>query len=109
MTDNLSIHILWNLAREAHSNANNLLRVERRQTAQNLVRTRSHSLAIVHSSSPIQTYLGLFKISVLINTNCATIHKIFKCGPYANKKSHNCKTSGNGGVQADIVRTEANA
>ena len=43
------------------------------------------------------------------STSCATIHKIFKCTPYANKKSHKSKTSGNGGVHAHRVSTEGKA
>jgi hypothetical protein len=57
----------------------------------------------------VRTHLELFKISVRINTNCATMHSRFKCGPYANKKSHSCNTSGSGGVHAHMVKTDAKA
>lgn len=56
-------------------------------------------------SQIVRTYLGDPKISSLKITNCATIHNRFKCAPYANKKSHNLNTSGNGGVQAHNVNT----
>lgn len=40
-----------------------------------------------------------------IMINCAMIHRMFMCGPYAIKKSHRIRTSGSGGVHADSVIT----
>jgi hypothetical protein len=54
-------------------------------------------------------YLGELKIEFLKITSCATIHKMFKCAPYANKKSHNLSTCGSGGVQAHNVNTDGKA
>ena len=56
-----------------------------------------------------QTYLGLSKIVSRVLINCATIHRILRCGPYANKKSQRWSTSGRGGVQAQSVNTDGNA
>lgn len=52
-------------------------------------------------------YLGEFKISFLNITSWATMQRIFKCTPYAKRKSHNLNTSGSGGVQAHSVNTLA--
>jgi len=47
--------------------------------------------------------------SSLTITNCATIAKMFKCTPYAKRKSQRYSTSGRGGVQAHNVSTEGKA
>ena len=65
---------------------------------------------ISHKSSPPSpkkepTYLWAANNSFLMSSNCATTHKIFKCGPYASKKSQRINTSGNGGVHALRVST----
>jgi len=52
--------------------------------------------------------LGLSKIASLL-INCATMHRILRCGLYANKKSWRWRTSGRGGVQAQGVNVDGNA
>lgn len=55
------------------------------------------------------TYLGLSRMVSLIRISWATMHRMFRCGPYANKKSQRWRTSGKGGVQAHMVNTDGNA
>jgi hypothetical protein len=107
--DNLSIHILRNLAGETHSNTDDFLRLQRWHVAEDSVGTAPLLATVQFGFGGMSTYLGLLKISLLITTNCATIHSRFKCGPYANRKSHNCRTSGSGGVHAHMVSTDAKA
>jgi len=112
---NLRVHVLRNFPSKAHSNANNLLRIQAWQISQNLIRTIPLSAYTLKPGSSLSsfegvclTYLALSKISPRINTSCATIHSTFKCGPYANKKSHSFSTSVSGGVHAHMVSILAN-
>jgi hypothetical protein len=107
VADDLGVHVLGDLADEAHSDADDLLCVEAGEVAQDLVGARGVREGQKRTVS--STYLGLFKMSVLIKTSCATMQSKFKCGPYANKKSHSCRTSGSGGVHAHMVKTDAKA
>ena len=80
-------------------------------------RNRSNLFGLISRSvSPLKqlsryavTYFDELSRSWRIMTSCATIHTMLRCGPYANKKSHSRKTSGNGGVQAQSVKTEGKA
>lgn len=82
MTDNLCIHIFGYQTREAYSDIDDLPGVESGKVAQNLVRAAHVSVMAVprHVSLP-EAHLGLFRMSPRINTSCATMHKMFKCGP----------------------------
>lgn len=55
------------------------------------------------------TYLGLSRIVSLIRISWATMQRMFRCGPYANRKSQRWRTSGKGGVQAHMVNTDGKA
>lgn len=109
--DDLGVDIVGNLLDDSNGYALDQIGVELGKRSEDLVRTL-HLLSItLLSESRLwgRTYLGDCRICERMIVNCATMQTIFKCGPYANKKSHNFSTSGNGGVQAQSVSTEGNA
>ena len=89
MVDDLSIHVSRYLTGEAHSNADDLLSIESREIAEDLVRTERQVSGRVCRWDPCNpgkegeswTHLGLLRMSARSKTSCATMQRMFRCGP----------------------------
>ena len=113
MMHQLLVNLVWYFSDAIHSSLNHPFRLELREISQHTAWTVEWN-SQQQLVGPLETldahaYLGLANNRSLININCAQMQSTFRCGPYANKKSHSCSTSGSGGVQAHIVNTLANA
>lgn len=112
MMHDFSVDIVWYLLDDADRDALHQVRVKLGERPQDLVRTaatRQFQLLRQRGWKNQSTYLGDERICDRIIVNCATMQTMFRCGPYANKKSHSLSTSGNGGVQAHSVSTDGKA
>lgn len=109
----LGVHVIWDLLNDANRDALDQIRVELWERPQHFVGAVESMSVSKHLAEWAKrerwTYLGDSRICERMMVSCATMHTMFKCGPYANKKSHSLNTSGSGGVQAHNVRTDGKA
>ena len=69
MVDDLGVHVLGNLAGEAHSYSDDLSSVQTREVAEDGIGTVVILATYTIDMNKIQAYLGLFKMSARIRTS----------------------------------------
>lgn len=114
--DNVGVDIVGNLLDDANGDALDEVGIERRKRPQDFIRAGRDTLesgflcvSIPGVDEERGAYLGDCRICERIIVSCATMHRMFRCGPYANRKSQSLSTSGSGGVHAHSVSTDGNA